>query len=319
MQRKTFDLGMNKGHILTTEEKQIKQQRLEENRRLHSTTQCISKSIKTESSPIDLQPVNEINIFSWNLTENDRTLLNSIDNAYQTALQSTPPVSTFVQLELAPDRMSAYMNTLDIQNYAVLKLIQFIRQIEEFEQLNEHDRFILVKYNLTLLLMIRYAETFDPTGELIYMDSRITNYSPSDIAFAQHYKSLYILCYGYEFNCLAMSVFHTIYQLVNQDSMLTQLLLLNMIFLKGLSAVDDQEPSLNDSISAFFAHSKYTDLLFRYLIEKSSFESAAIKMMRITEIFIKIQRLMRDFQNFIKSKVDVNCVNPLMKSILNFT
>ena len=43
--------------------------------------------------------------------------------------------------------------------------------------------------------------------------------------------------------------------------------MVTMIFLKGLSGTTDQEQSLNDGQRVFHAQSKYTDLLFRYLIE----------------------------------------------------
>jgi hypothetical protein len=92
-----------------------------------------------------------------------------------------------------------------------------------------------------------------------------------------------------------------------------------MIFLKGLSINDDQQPSLNDGKHVFHIHSKYTDLLFRYFIHRSSFDAAVLTMMRVTEVLIRSQRLMRDFHRYVKSKVDATHVNPLMRSLLNLT
>lgn len=230
-----------------------------------------------------------------------------------------PPVSSVVPLELAPDKMSAYMSSLDVHNYTTLKLINFIRQIHEFEQINENDRLILVKHNLPLLTIVRYASTYDPIREIYYYDTPSNTISPSEEAFAQHYKSLFILCYGYEFNCLVLSVIRNIHHLIDQDLTLIPLLLINMIFLKGLSANQDEQPPLNDHQSVFYAHSKYIDLLFRYLIEKLSFDGAVMKMMRIIEVLIKAQGIMRDCHHFIKSKVDINCVNPLMRSFFSLT
>lgn len=254
---------------------------------------------------------------SSGLTESDWSCLNYIQSAYLSSLQSSPSASSVISLELAPDKMSAYMNTLDIQNFAAVKLINFIRTIPEFENLNESDRLMLVKYNLTLLLTIRHALTFDTTREIVYDDNMNNSVSPAEEAFAHHCKSLYILCYGYEFNRLFNSILHTIVSLVDNDPIIAQLLMINMIFLKGLSATDDQESSLNDNQPVFHAHSKYTDLLFRYLIGKTSFKNATIKIIHIMELFIKIQRLSRDFHRYLKSKVDINYVNPLMKSLLH--
>ncbi|CAF2902127.1 unnamed protein product [Rotaria sp. Silwood2] len=324
---KCFESGMRKDFILTPEQKLSKQQRLEENRRMrlgqvHSNVSDIQR--KNTNEPLTIynkyEPVITITSSpSYSLTEVDWSCLQYIRNAYLSALQSSPSASSVISLELAPDKMSAYMNTLDIQNFAAVKLINFIRQIPEFEELDESDRLILVKYNLVLLFSIRHALTFDVTREIIYDDNMNNSVSPAEEAFAQHCKSLFILCYGYEFNRLFMSILHIIVSLVDSDSVIAQLLMLNMIFLKGLSAIDDQETSLNNNQRVFYAHSKYTDLLFRYLIERTSFNAAVIKMIRIVELLIKIQRLSRDFHRYIKSKIDINYVNPLMKSLLHLT
>jgi hypothetical protein len=260
-----------------------------------------------------------IGIPSYLLTDTDWSCLQHIQNAYLSASQASPSASSVISLELAPDKMSAYMNTLDIQNFAAVKLINFIRQIPEFEELDERDRLILVKYNLTLLFVLRHALAFDTTREICYEDEMVNPISPNEEAFAQHCKSLFILCYGYEFNRLFVSVLRTIINVVDKDPVIVQLVMLSMIFLKGLSANDDQEPVLNDVQRVFHAQSKYTDLLFRYLLQRSSFDVAVLKMMRIVEVFIKIQRLIRDFQQYIKSNIDVNHVNPLMKTLLHLT
>jgi len=252
------------------------------------------------------------------LTESDWSCLNYIQNAYLSSLQSGPSASSVISLELTPDKMSAYMNTLDIQNFSAIKLINFIRRIPEFEELDGNDRLILVKYNVTLLFLINHALTFDATRELVYLNT-LDPLSPADEAFAQCCKSLFILCYGYEFNRVCVSLLRAVSDLVNKDPIIIQLIMLIMIFLKGLSAEDDQEPLLNHGQHVFHLHSKYADLLFRYLIERSSFDAAVIKMIRITEILMKTQTLIRDFHHQIKSKIDINSINPLMKSLLHLT
>ena len=224
-----------------------------------------------------------------------------------------------ISFEFAPDKVSAYMNTLDIQNYAAMKLINFLRSIREFVDLDEGDRLTLVKYNLTLLFVPRLSLMFDTQRELAYDEDELKqSFTPEEEAFAQHCKSLFILCYGYEFNRSFMSILGSLARLVERDPILVQLMMLTMIFLKGLSGNTDQEPALNDNLAVFHAQSKYTDLLFRYLLNHtSSFERAAMKMMHIVEILIKTQRVIGDFRQYIKAKIDNNHINPLMKSLLN--
>ncbi|UJR23930.1 hypothetical protein I4U23_026902 [Adineta vaga] len=316
---KCFQQGMRKDYILTPEQKLTKQQRLEENRRLRSDTPSHSFQPKIERDSTFEKLVNIPTSSSSALTEFDWSCLIQIQDAYLSATQSTPSASSVLTLELAPDKVSAYTNTFDIQNFFAVKLINFVRIIPEFEQLDEHDRLILVKYNLTLLFLIRHSLNFDSARELCYDLDTTDVVSPNDEAFAQHCKSLFILCYGYEFNRTIMSILHILVNIVNKDPIIVQLLMLIAIFSKGLSSGDEQEPILNDQYSVYNAQSKYIDLLFRYLLQKSSFEIVVVKMTRITEQLMKIQKVMRDFQQYIRSKVDLTHINPLMKSLLHLT
>lgn len=224
-----------------------------------------------------------------------------------------------MSFDLAPDKMSAFMYTIDMQHFTAIKLINFLRKIPEFRQLDEQDRVILVKYNLTLLFLMRNALNFDSAREICYDLDTSGPVSPNDEAFAHYCKSLFILCYGYEFSRAAISIFRVVANIINKDPIINQLLMLIMIFSKGLSADDEQEPTLNDEKSVFYAQSKYTNLLFRYLLQQYSFEVVAIKMTRITEQLLKMQKVSRDFQLYIKSKVDLTHINPLMKCLLHLT
>jgi hypothetical protein len=307
-------LGMLKNHILTPEEKQSKKQRLEENRQLRST--LINNNSSTMNSNSKSVGVHT----GSSLSESDWSCLSHIQNAYFIASQSTPSASSVFSLELAPDTMSAFMTTIDLQNFTAVKLINFLREIPEFDQLDEHDRVILVKYNLTLLFVLRHSLTYDSAREICYdRDSTTDVVSPSEEAFAQHCKSLFILCYGYEFHRIVTSILHVLITIIDKDPIITQLMMIIMIFSKGLSANDDQEPILNNEKSVFNAQSKYIDLLFRYLMEQSSFAVVTMKITRITEQLLKIQKVSRDFHQYVKSRVDLTNINPLMKSLLHLT
>ncbi|CAF4159828.1 unnamed protein product [Adineta steineri] len=188
-------------------------------------------------------------------------------------------------------------------------------------ELNENDWLFILKYNLCSLILVRDSLTFDTTRELCYeddVDDRYNSMSSNNKAFAERWKSLFMLCYSYELNRLLFNILHTLHSLIDNDPIIVQLLMLSMIFLKGSSCLERQEPILDDSKHVFYLHSKYTDLLFRYLIKQSSFNTAVIKMMHFVEVFMKYQRLSKDFHQEIKSKVDVDNISPFMKSFLHF-
>lgn len=300
---------MRKDFILTNEEKMAKKKRLEENRRLR-LSHDEKNSLPPQSIPSEQH--------SYLTTEN-WTYLNQIQQAYSKGSQSIPSASSVLSLELAPDKMSAFMNTLDVQNFTALKLINFFRDIDQFAQLNEHDRLILVKYNLTLIFLVHHSLRFDPQREICYDLEPQDTLSSVDEAFAQHCKSLFILCYGYEFHQIATKVLHALLQVTGRDPIVIQLLMLIMIFGKGLAADDDQEPNLNEPQKVFHAQAKYIDLLFRYFLDKFPFEQVIRKMTQIMEQLFVIQKVSRNFQHYIKRQVDINHVNPLMKSLLHLT
>ena len=254
------------------------------------------------------------------MTQSDWLCLTNMQNAYLSATQSSLLASSVVSFEKAPDTISAYMNTMDILNCIAIKLIHFLKEIPEFEQLDEHDRLVLVKYNLNFLILIRHLFTFDSAREMSYDLDSSDVISATDEAFAHYARSLFILCYGYEFHRAFMLVLHALANLTNKNPIIVQLLMLIMIFSKGSSTNNDgQGLILNDGDSVFRAQSKYTDLLFRYLMEGSSFELVATKGTWITEQLLKVQKVCRDFERGVKNKVNVNDINPLMKSLLHFT
>ncbi|CAF1551728.1 unnamed protein product [Adineta steineri] len=310
---KCLESGMRKDLILTPEKKLSKEKCLEENRRMKYSRINNMHEVNTEESS---------NINTYELSENDWLCICNIQDAYSSSSRSVPSASSMLSLELTFDKMSTYMNTLDIYHSTMIKIINFLKQISEFEQLNDNDRLILVKYNLCSLILVRDSLTFDTTRELCYEDDvdhdRYNSMSSNNKAFAERCKSLFMLCYSYELNQLFFNILHTLHSLVDNDPIIVQLLMLSMIFLKGSSCLERQEPILDDSKHVFYLHSKYTDLLFRYLIKQSSFNTAVMKMMHFVEVFMKYQRLSKDFHQEIKSKVDVDNINPFMKSFLHF-
>ncbi|CAF4237131.1 unnamed protein product, partial [Adineta steineri] len=319
---KCLEFGMRKDLILTPEKRLSKEKCLEENRRIkYIQINDIKEEGIEESSNININDKVIDNNISYELSEMDWLCIRNIQDAYSSASRSVPSASSMLSLELTSDKMSSYTNSIDIHNFTMIKIINFLKQIPDFEQLNDSDRLILVKYNLCSLNLIRASLTFDTIRELYYEDDgdAYNPVSSNNKAFAEQCKSLYILCYSYELNRLFFNILHTIHGLIDNDPIIVQLLMLSMIFLKGLSSVDSQEPILDDSKHVFYLHSKYTDLLFRYLIKQSSFNTAVIKMMHFVEVFMKIQRLSKDFHQEIKSKIDVSYINPLMRSFLHFT
>ena len=241
-----------------------------------------------------------------------------IQLAYSSASELLPLASSVILIELTENRVSNYLKTLAVQNFTATKLYNFFQLIPEFQQLSEHDRLILLKQNLALLITVSNAIRFDQTRELIYIDGHPNRYNVlEEEAFAESCKSLFILSYGYELNRAFMSVLHKISDVIEGNSVILQLIISMTIFLKGLSKHHEQESTLDDSRFIFYAQSKYTDLLFRYLIERYSLENTVKKFIRIIDVIHKMQDIIKDFQHQLKAKINREHVNPLMKAVFN--
>ncbi|CAF1363779.1 unnamed protein product, partial [Didymodactylos carnosus] len=241
-----FAVGMRKDYILTSEERLLKKKCIEDNRRLKQMQNNDSNNHKQQQQ-INSQVTDDmtVNIQSSNLSNNsllsvqDWTQLCHLQISYLSASQST--LLPFPPFQLT-DKMSAMVHTIDIQNFVALKLITYLKSVHEFEQLDENDRLTLVKYNLPGLFMLCATLQYDDVREIFtepYIDEQ----------YAQHCKDLFIYCYGLEFHQGLVKIIRLVVDLTARDPVIVELLLVILIFTKGLSAHNaySVEPILSNS------------------------------------------------------------------------
>lgn len=298
---------MRKDFILTREAKDLRQQCIEENRRLRSTP-ITNSNLTTTSSALPCL-----------LTEADQACLADLQRVHLLSRQSSPSASSIFSFELLPDPESAFIHTMNLENLYALQMINFLRSVSDFASLDERDRLTLVKYNLNSLFYVQASLTYDPTNGICYFEHVSETPSSSETAFAHQCERLYSLCYGDAALQRFTSVIHALHEILACDSTSAQLLMLMMIFLKGWSLDEDQAPILIDGKRVFQAQSKYTDLFFRYLLSKFPVETAAMKMTRVLDQMLKMQSISQDYDPYIKSKAQTAHINPLMKSLLHLS
>ncbi|CAF1343840.1 unnamed protein product [Adineta steineri] len=303
---KCFESGMRKDHLITREEKLRKKQLIEENRRLRSKQNHIKCKLDNVS-------------VICTLTDIDRLCLSHIKDSYISALRSTSFTSSLITFDESLTKTYSFVDLIEIEKNIPIRIINFLRLIPEFESLCEDDRLALAKYNIIPLLCLHDILVFDRKTELLYNTTELTTLSSNDKSFAYHYKSLCYLFYGYERMNNYISYIHTIINLIDNDTMIIQLLMLILIFLKGTTVNDEQLWLLSNPQNVFNAHLKYVDLLFRYLMDKFSFDIAVIKMIRLVENIFKLQATSQDFQQTIKRDASTVEIHPLMKTLLGMT
>lgn len=285
---------------MTSDQRLEKQQRIEENRRCRSQTETPIRSTM------------------W-LTEKDSKQLEEIERVYRSVWQTHPSPASVFSFEKTPDIQSAFIHTMNMENFIAIRVIQFLRSIEDFTSLDERDRLTLVKYNLSSVSFLEGLLTFNFQGTGCHLDTPVDEISSHEQAFTDYCVNLYTTCYGQDGMNHFLSILDILTDVFDKDGRLVLLMMLVGIFLKGWSINEDQAPLLVDVKAVFAAQSKFTDLFFRSLLEKFSHPCAIRKMMCIVTQLLKIQKLSLDYDPFVRSLAERIYVNPLMKSLLHLS
>jgi hypothetical protein len=199
------------------------------------------------------------------------------------------------------------------KDQGILQFIAFLRQIKEFEDLNEDDRFTLIKYNLipigALHKCIIVNHETDPFWDV----------SNTDIKMCDQF-----LTFCDEENVLRDAVKDLCFSIIRaseEDFTLLHLLVIALLFSKGLSMIED-EPRLNDPLAIYRAQSHYTRLIWNYLVDKQGEQKTIRQFIQLLSLVFRIQSMTKYFRDFF-SRAQFNLSNkadfftPLMRTLLH--
>ncbi|CAF1307017.1 unnamed protein product [Rotaria sordida] len=330
---KCFAMGMRKDFILSEEEKQKRRERLEGNRQLVNERQSSTESISSSTNQYISESLSEIDRLLMDTDEDnpvndDKTDLDEKQNiSYErismkdwSDIESirTSYLSIFQNQNLlcrsfdTSDRNSALISWSQFASQTALQLIHFFQQIDEFENLNIDDRFTLTKYNLLPLYMIQKCFNYNPlTGTFI-------NRRNEDVLKRRQF---FALCYGTGgIREKFMNMIRSLSKVTEQDSVLLNLLLVILLFSKGLS-MSENEPALNDEIAVNRAQSHYIKLTWNYLVYKLGEKNTSKKFIQILTEIERLQSFTKYFREFFltqtKSKDTLERFAPLIQAVLN--
>jgi hypothetical protein len=210
------------------------------------------------------------------------------------------------------DQISALISWSEFASEKSLKLIQFFQQIEEFENLNNDDRFTLIKYNLLTLYIIQKCCYYNP------LTGRFGN-GNSEESFKR--RQFFRLCYGESgIRESFKDLIHSLSSIIEQDSTLIKLLLIILLFSKGLS-MNENETILNDELAVNRAQSHYIRLIWNYLVSKQGQIKACKQMTQLMREIGRIQTYTKHYREFfhaqIQSRDALERFAPLMQAVLN--
>jgi len=281
-------MGMRKDLILSQEE--IQRRRDSSRNRIDCTRK------KTDSS----------------LTTEDLLTIEKVESSLASFLKIDCDISISV-IDFSDD-VSELIGCLQCNNAVALHLVKFCRSIDEFEHLHADDRFILVKYNLITLFCILTC----------YRVKQPTQSSEDRARQEEKIKGeIYLLCnrsdYLYE---TVLNTGTTFSEIVENDSTLLSLLLVTLLFSKGLS-FHENEPFLKDSLSVYRAQSFYAKLLWKYMMKKHGEAKACQHFSKLMTGIFRAQSSSVKVREFLDNRMTildaVDEIAPLMQTILHIS
>ena len=163
------------------------------------------------------------------------------------------------------NRSSALVSWSQFASKVAARLICFFRQMNDFENLHADDRFVLIKYNILPLFVLCKCYSYRPINDC----SAFNGCNRAD-----KHAEFFRLCgessnIRHELITIVVSLVH----LTDQDPIFISLLLISLLFSRGLSMNED-EPTLQNPMNVNQVQLRYTDLLWKYLADKHGEQKA---------------------------------------------
>lgn len=196
-------------------------------------------------------------------------------------------------------------------NILATRLISYFKLLKEFSSLNDHDKLILIKYNVFALAFMRAALNYDLTTDT-YHEANTDEcvFSGRDLiecfSLSQYEKST---------KCVRNLVFASF-----GDRLLLQMLLIIMVFSKGSTIctfTNEREPIAQDILKIFNAQNIYVDLLWRYCENKFGLTKTVKIWSKLTMSAMDAHlQAYKTRHDYIKADTVIDQLSPLMKSVM---
>jgi hypothetical protein len=239
----------------------------------------------------------------------DWLTIQTIESSYSLAFQEPPPP--------CPHHFSDRQSLIDYYSKAkdqvTIQLITFLRRIKEFEALNEDDRFILMKYNLLPVGVVHKCLIFSLSNEGLWDQVDIEAKMCQQVLYldGNHNDVLQTITHLFSFALRA----------TENDFTLLRLLIVVLLFSRGLSMLED-EPPLNDPLAVHRAQSHYTRLIWNYMVDRHGEPKAIKQFAQLLSLIFRVQPMIKYFRDY--SRAHFNSLNrdiftPLMKALLHIS
>ncbi|CAF1228337.1 unnamed protein product [Adineta ricciae] len=304
--KKCLQMGMRREFVLSKEKGIERQKQLEENRCLtaRNALQLSSNGEDATNRVDELLMSNNDDLLSNETSEmvfdtlsvDDWLTMQSVRASFTSYLH-LPGVECSDYFDLS-NRGSALVSWSQFASKVAARLISFFRQIEDFENLHPDDRFVLIK-------PINDCCAFNGCNR------------------AEKHAEFFRLCgesssIRHELITIVISLVH----LTDQDPIFISLLLISLLFSRGLSMSED-EPTLQSPMNVNQVQLRYTGLLWKYLANKHGEQKAQKQFIDLLRIIFQLQMLAKRMRNILHTQLTisntVDKIAPLMQAVLHIS
>lgn len=210
---------------------------------------------------------------------------------------STQPIESTIELFRVPLYISS------------MRLITYIKQINEFQQLDKDDQVYLVKLNLLTICFLHSLFIYDPRTDSYHEQDTIDPLFPGK----DWNKTL-----NRQFHLELKQIRNDLIDIFQSDDIIIKLFYLVLLFSNYTSLNQSSEFvfTYTNSLNIFKGQNVFTDLLYRYCLHQYRFNQAPVLFLRYINKLMKIQRLVDEIKFTINNYIDVAGVSPLMQSLL---
>ncbi|CAF0921421.1 unnamed protein product [Adineta steineri] len=340
-----LNAGMRKDFIRTEEEKQRRKQRLEENRTISMKRSSITESTNSSltSPPAHVvaksgsytDPLDDIDRLLMDVNKDDNNIFHENDdlNEIEDMLFRTLPIDDWLTIENirslfvsnfqnnqpsdtngVTDPDSALVVWSHWASQMTLQFIKFFGQIDEFEKLNDEDRFILIKFNIYSVFPLYKC----------YIHKSVNDFHSSEDEEREEKHCKFVYPYGTKerIHERFYNVILSFFKITEQDPTVVSLLMLIFIFSQGLS-MNEEQPYLQDELAVYRAQNHYIELLWNYLINKKGETNTYKYFNELLLIIFRMQIVSKESREYFRQRFlasnAMDKMAPLMQTFLNIS
>ncbi|CAF1378910.1 unnamed protein product [Adineta steineri] len=305
---KCIEIGMRKEWILTDNEEQ-KSAKVEENRRFKQI-QNDQRSYKNHSKIDDLlsSDVSSLSNNQSYLNEFEWLKIRVIQNYFTEAvkLNEITGILSYPSTQSIKSTLELFHMPIHITS---MRLISYIKQLNEFQQLKPEDQAYLIKLNLLPLCFFHLIFIYDPRTDLYYEpNTKDPHFSGKDWN-----KTL-----NKQFHIEMKQLRNDIIDIFQLDDIIIKLFLLIFAFSNQITLNQSSECVLIDInvLDIFKAQNIFIDLAYKYCLDRYGVRKTSVLFSRYIYKIMKIQQLVDEVKHTIDTYIDTGQLTSLMQCLL---